>query len=349
MYFYHGDHLGSAQLVTDIRGNIYEHLEYTPYGELWIDHAVNIANGNPTMFRFTGKERDPETGLYYYGARYLDPRTSRWISADPAMWEGDYIPSAPINDQARERNQNLPGIGGIFNYVNFHVYHYAGNNPVSLTDPDGRQLVEHTRAFIRSLVANPKFVAVTQQGLYPELFYAAGFMQGSRPGIYHARQDCWQRFFGYNMAYDFAFNLGTNMNVSRFNFSVGDQEFAIWAWKGDYLNLGAGAELGIYTRFAPGGVETPHWLVDTSLAMPMTLTLTDSNGNIILNYNPREKQWWVTGFNSHIQNVNPEDLIARFTIDFSNNRSMYNSLRNRYAADNRWTFNNETYTATFTF
>ena len=86
----------------------------------------------------TGKERDPETGLYYYGARYLDPRTSRWISADPAMWEGDYIPSAPINDQARERNQNLPGMGGIFNYVNFHVYHYGGNNPIKLVDPDGR-------------------------------------------------------------------------------------------------------------------------------------------------------------------------------------------------------------------
>ena len=86
----------------------------------------------------TGKERDPETGLYYYGARYLDPRTSRWISADPAMWEGDYIPSAPINDQAKERNQNLPGIGGIFNYVNFHVYHYGGNNPIKLMDPDGR-------------------------------------------------------------------------------------------------------------------------------------------------------------------------------------------------------------------
>ena len=92
----------------------------------------------------TGKERDPETGLYYYGARYLDPRTSRWISADPAMWEGDYIPGAPINDQARERNQNLPGMGGIFNYVNFHVYHYGGNNPIKLMDPDGRNFYNRT-------------------------------------------------------------------------------------------------------------------------------------------------------------------------------------------------------------
>jgi hypothetical protein len=51
---------------------------------------------------------------------------------------GEYIPVAPVNDQARKHNQSLPGLGGVFNYVNFHAYHYAGNNPVVLTDPDGR-------------------------------------------------------------------------------------------------------------------------------------------------------------------------------------------------------------------
>jgi RHS repeat-associated protein len=89
-----------------------------------------------TPYRFTGKELDAETGLYYYGARYLDPKTSRWLSADPAM--GDYIPGAPVSDEARMRNGNLPGMGGIFNLVNLHVYHYAGNNPVKYVDPDGR-------------------------------------------------------------------------------------------------------------------------------------------------------------------------------------------------------------------
>jgi hypothetical protein len=83
---------------------------------------------------------DAETGLYYYGARYLDPKTSRWLSGDPAM--ADYIPVAPNNDEARKHNQSLPGQGGVFNYVNLHAYHYAGNNPVKYTDPSGRQVVE---------------------------------------------------------------------------------------------------------------------------------------------------------------------------------------------------------------
>jgi hypothetical protein len=51
---------------------------------------------------------------------------------------GEYIPQAPINDEAKKYNQNLPGMGGVFNYVNLHAYHYAGNNPVVLKDPDGR-------------------------------------------------------------------------------------------------------------------------------------------------------------------------------------------------------------------
>ena len=64
----------------------------------------------------TAKELDEETGLYYYGARYLDPKYSMWISTDPAL--GEYIPQAPINDEAKKNNQNLPGMSGIFNHIN---------------------------------------------------------------------------------------------------------------------------------------------------------------------------------------------------------------------------------------
>ncbi|MGF7110105.1 RHS repeat domain-containing protein [Treponema pedis] len=158
-YYYHSDHLGSAQFVTDWKGRQYEHIEYTPYGELWTYKSKTaklflttynnflakqpgglIEETAPGIdklpFRFTGKELDEETGLYYYGARYLDPKYSRWLSGDPAL--GEYIPKAPIDDEAKKHNENLPGMGGVFNVVNLHVYNYAGNNPVKYTDPDGR-------------------------------------------------------------------------------------------------------------------------------------------------------------------------------------------------------------------
>ena len=129
-YYYHSDHLGSAQFVTDWKGRQYEHIEYTPYGELWIEEVA--AGLDKLPFRFTGKELDEETGLYYYGARYLDPKYSRWLSGDPAL--GEYIPSP-----GTEPNK-IAGMGGVYNTINLHVYHYAGNNPVKYTDPDGRVL-----------------------------------------------------------------------------------------------------------------------------------------------------------------------------------------------------------------
>jgi RHS repeat-associated protein len=149
-YYYHTDHLGSAQVVTNSKGQIHERLEYTPYGELWIDWKSETGLEDKTPFRFTGKEMDAETGFYYYGARYLDPKTSRWISADPAL--GDYIPGAPVNDEAKKRNGNLPGQGGVFNYVNLHLYHYAGNNPVKYVDPDGNEQSAAQYRYMRNYV-----------------------------------------------------------------------------------------------------------------------------------------------------------------------------------------------------
>ena len=134
-YYYHSDHLGSASLITDYKGEEYQRIEYTPYGETWVEKSSNTGL-EYLPYKFTGKEIDEETGLYYYGARYLDPRYSRWISTDPVL--GEYIPQAPVNDEAKKNNQNLPGMGGIFNTVNLQLYQYAGNNPVKYTDPDGR-------------------------------------------------------------------------------------------------------------------------------------------------------------------------------------------------------------------
>ena len=134
-YFYHSDHLGSASLISDYKGDEYQRIEYTPYGETWIERTDNKGLAY-LPYKFTAKELDPETGLYYFGARYLDSKYSTWISTDPAL--GDYIPQAPINDEARKHNQNLPGMGGIFNHINCNLYAYGANNPVRYIDPDGK-------------------------------------------------------------------------------------------------------------------------------------------------------------------------------------------------------------------
>ena len=120
---------------SDYKGDEYQWIEYTPYGETWVEKTQNTGL-EYLPYKFTGKEIDEETGLYYYGARYLDPKYSRWISTDPAL--GEYIPQAPISDESQQHNSNLPGMGGVYNSVNLHLYHYAGNNPVRYIDPDGR-------------------------------------------------------------------------------------------------------------------------------------------------------------------------------------------------------------------
>ena len=98
-------------------------------------------------YKFTGKEIDEETGLYYYGARYLDPRYSRWISIDPALVE--------------YATGSSKGEGGIYNSVNLNLYHYAGNNPVKYKDPDGKVIetawdVVSLLTGVASLVADVK-------------------------------------------------------------------------------------------------------------------------------------------------------------------------------------------------
>ncbi|MBR6042286.1 MAG: RHS repeat-associated core domain-containing protein [Paludibacteraceae bacterium] len=94
-------------MVTNEDGHITQNVVYIPFGEMFVEER----NGNwNTPYLFNAKELDEETGLYYYGARYLDPAGARWLSVDP-MWEND--------------PDKTP-------------YNYCLNNPVKLVDPDGR-------------------------------------------------------------------------------------------------------------------------------------------------------------------------------------------------------------------
>ncbi len=83
------------------------------------------SNTERVPYLFTSKEWDSETGLYYYGARYMDPRTSVWLSPDPALRE--YLADNTINR-------------GVNNSFNLNLYIYSYQNPVIFKDPDGKKV-----------------------------------------------------------------------------------------------------------------------------------------------------------------------------------------------------------------
>jgi RHS repeat-associated protein len=110
-----GDHLGGAHVVlggASLRDNaLVDRDEYTPYGE------TSFGSFAGKRYRFTGKERDDEIGLSYYGARYYSPWTARWVSCDPAALAARKPRAAPRSP-----------VSG---------YLYAAANPLAFVDRDG--------------------------------------------------------------------------------------------------------------------------------------------------------------------------------------------------------------------
>ena len=106
-FWYHPDHLGSSSYITNLAGEINQHMEYLPFGELLVEEHLNSYN---SPFKFNAKEFDAETGNYYYHSRYYDPKWSLFLGVDEHY----------------------------FNYPSFSPYVYTAHNPINLTDPDGR-------------------------------------------------------------------------------------------------------------------------------------------------------------------------------------------------------------------
>lgn len=102
----HSDHLGSTGVVTDSGGLQVQGIAYYPYGEVF------SITGSSSRYKYTGKELDDSTGLYFYSARYYDPVIGKFITADTI------VPN-PLDPEA------------------FNRYAYANNNPLSYTDPTG--------------------------------------------------------------------------------------------------------------------------------------------------------------------------------------------------------------------
>ena len=312
-HYENGEQRGTYVFVKNIQGDvigIYDDegtclVTYTY--DAWGNVTVSYSNGGASTaakynpFRYRGYYYDTETGFYYVSSRYYDPEIGRFINADGL-------------------------IGANSDMATYNLFAYCGNNPVVRYDDTGMFWKELISGVIH--VGNNFAVAIGIDTAAIGAFFLMMEKDGS--GVYHARQDCWQQYGGYNDLYDFAFNLGTSMEAVKFSFSYNGSGYTIWAWKGDYVNLGAGAELGIY-RGSSG-----HRTVDTSLAM-WTGMIVSYNGECIIDYFPSEDQWWITGFNPKYQNVSASNLRVTIGVGF-NSTGMYQAFKNTWGGDSRWSF-----------
>lgn len=192
-------------------------------------------------------------------------------------------------------------------------------------------------------------------------------------GDYHADFDCWQAYAGYTDLYDFVFNLGSSMIPSKNEFydtnNDGKRDYILWCWKGDYWELGAGGELGIYRRLGDSEV----WYIDKKLAIYMSMKVeyrkyTYQNWTTIIDWNPqdyyekdssRQKQWWITGFDPEYANkgVTQNQLRATFEVKFITkgySSSFDNKLRDEFKAIwvdtyGKWNYNSFNQTFTYSY
>ena len=123
-HFYHPDHLGSSNVVTDAAGAVVENTEFYPFGRPRYEER----NGFDSAYKYTGKELDKESGLMYFEARYLDAVTGRFVSVDPLA--------------------AAPPMAALLNPQFIHPYGYAGNNPIIYLDPDGRGIKSQIKALM---------------------------------------------------------------------------------------------------------------------------------------------------------------------------------------------------------
>ncbi len=284
-YYYVLNLQGDVVKLIDQDGAVAAAYAYDAWGNI-LASSGSMAEKNPLRYR--GYYYDSETGFYYLQSRYYDPANHRFINADALASTGQGV-------------------------LGYNMFAYCGNNPVQRSDASGLDWFDDLYDFAKGAISGAlhgvnnslRAAGVDTAAIGASLLD----MQKDENGIYHADVDCWQQYFGYNHLYDVAFDLGTDMNTDCFDFNYGGKDYRIWLWKGDYINLGAGAEMGIYYG---GG---PQWCVDTDLACSMSMKLY-YQGNEIIDYSATT--WWLTGFNPAYQNVMASDLTVAYTINFSN-------------------------------
>ncbi len=143
--YYHPDHLGSTSVVTDEQSNIIENNHYLPFGE--------ILEESNERYLYTGQESDPESKLYYYGARYYSPYLAKFTQPDTIIQD-------------------------IYNPQNLNRYSYVLNNPYKYNDPSG-----HSPTLITAAIGAGVGLLIGGSFSIAEQYFTTGEIDWKQVGI----------------------------------------------------------------------------------------------------------------------------------------------------------------------
>lgn len=296
-----------------------------------------------------------EAGIRLCNGRVIHTDSSDDDSDDDGLLDGEEINPVPVY---WEKQVAING-----KMVVVHGYFFIMYSDPNSIDSDGDGLYDNSKRVVKDSNDNDKTVAPkdTQplnangpKGIWDKQYeleksgegiahYLCGDYEGkitAEIGQYflnfylddkeialHSQVITWQEIFGYNNLYDCIFYLGTNGNMrkEKFAFKYNDTDYVIWTWRGDYLNIGSGAEIGFYRENLVYGT----WRA-INFEVPMSLNLYNmDNGNLknLFCWAPYERQWWITGFCPNEESPIAENLVSLGSIDLSDHKGMYNALK----------------------
>ena len=330
-YYYLADVQGTPMHLVGADNALIESYAYDEFG----NELSGMDRESIQPFAYTGYRKDVASGTYFAQAREYMPDAGRFAGEDIvngsitkplAMNPYNYCLASPLI--MVDRNGAFPSVETVVD----STFDFLGRTGFLHGNPEGknwllsksRELAETPIPGFSSTNASDYAAALSKSRIGEQAIGATLNMDRDSNGVYHARRNCIQRHFGYNDTYDYVFKSFTSANPNIMKFSNNGTEYVLWMWKGDYYGLGAGAETGIYRG------NGYHKLTYQDSKLIMKLSLYDKSGRQIMKYEPRDPQWWITGFNPEYQDVKYQDLRVEGMIDFSKEPELWEAFISEY-------------------
>ncbi len=227
--YYHTDHLGTPQRMTNAQGITVWKASYEPFGRATVNEDPD---GNGVLVKnnvgLAGMYADAETGLFYGGARYYDPKTGRWITVEPLGVVSGVGDSPRVPREITKYFQSIPLNGRLLDGLN-HPYNYAYNNPLRYIDPNG--LMGYSPGPDQRRGGVPGFGLPALPGPFGPVcgsgYSATWIPDGPWKGACQKHDDCYSRCGASRLDCDIKFLFDSYGNVTYFFFvrRFGEQPF----------------------------------------------------------------------------------------------------------------------------